>query len=229
MGIYCGRVREIMIEEGGYLGAWISCPAEVIPAPGQYVLAYCKDDYDFYLGRSLFLKEASSRGFLTAPPVPVRWQPGDEVRLRGPLGRGFQLPENISRLVLVALGNTSGRLYPLAIQALAKNIDVVLFSPAPLPPLPAALEVQPLNTLPEAIHWADFIALDTDLKTLSVLRADLGLGAYEKFHCPAQVLIYIPMPCGGLADCGACAVPLRRGWKLACKDGPVFDLNSLEW
>jgi hypothetical protein len=127
------------------------------------------------------------------------------------------------------LGNTSGRLYPLAIQALAKNIDVVLFSPAPLPPLPAALEVQPLNTLPEAIHWADFIALDTDLKTLSVLRADLGLGAYEKFHCPAQVLIYIPMPCGGLADCGACAVPLRRGWKLACKDGPVFDLNSLEW
>jgi len=38
----------------------------------------------------------------------------------------------------------------------------------------------------------------------------------------------VPMPCGGLGDCGLCAVDLKRGWKLACKDGPVFDLNELE-
>jgi hypothetical protein len=35
------------------------------------------------------------------------------------------------------------------------------------------------------------------------------------------------MPCAGLADCGVCAVELRRGWKLACKDGPVFDLRDI--
>jgi NAD(P)H-flavin reductase len=37
------------------------------------------------------------------------------------------------------------------------------------------------------------------------------------------------MPCSGLADCGVCAVPARRGYKLACKDGPVFDLDELDW
>jgi NAD(P)H-flavin reductase len=40
-------------------------------------------------------------------------------------------------------------------------------------------------------------------------------------------LVVAPMPCGGLAECGVCAVTTRRGWKLACKDGPVFDLGEL--
>jgi hypothetical protein len=37
------------------------------------------------------------------------------------------------------------------------------------------------------------------------------------------------MPCAGIAECGACAVPGGGwgGWKLACQHGPVFDLNWL--
>jgi hypothetical protein len=35
------------------------------------------------------------------------------------------------------------------------------------------------------------------------------------------------MPCAGLAACGVCAVQTRRGWKLACVDGPVFDLKEI--
>jgi hypothetical protein len=42
----------------------------------------------------------------------------------------------------------------------------------------------------------------------------------------AQVLVVTPAPCGGLAECGVCAVTTRRGWKMACKDGPVFSLNE---
>jgi len=30
------------------------------------------------------------------------------------------------------------------------------------------------------------------------------------------------------ADCGICAVPLKSDWKLACKDGPVFDWQELD-
>ena len=40
-----------------------------------------------------------------------------------------------------------------------------------------------------------------------------------------QALVTLPMPCGGLGECGACAVPIRRGWKLACQDGPVLDVR----
>jgi hypothetical protein len=35
------------------------------------------------------------------------------------------------------------------------------------------------------------------------------------------------MPCGGLAECGVCALPAHRGWKLLCKDGPVLELGEL--
>ena len=43
----------------------------------------------------------------------------------------------------------------------------------------------------------------------------------------AQALVRTPMPCGALADCGVCTVRTSRGPKLACKDGPVFDLSLL--
>lgn len=229
MGVFSGRVREIKIGTGGYTAASIICPAEVIPAAGQYFLAQNMETNDDNRVRNLFLKEASEDGFLTAPPVPARWQPGDELLLRGPLGRGFHMAEGVRRVILIALGDTSERLYPLAAQAIARNIDVVLFSRAPLPALPAALEVQPFDVLAEAIQWADFTALDIPLEALSGLRSELGLSTFEGFTPPTQALIHTPMPCGGLGDCGACAVPMRRGWKLACKDGPVFDFNKIDW
>jgi hypothetical protein len=43
----------------------------------------------------------------------------------------------------------------------------------------------------------------------------------------AQVLIRTSMPCGGIAECGVCAVPLKSKWKMACKDGPVFEWQAL--
>ena len=42
----------------------------------------------------------------------------------------------------------------------------------------------------------------------------------------AQALVTPPMACG-VGACQGCAVEMRRGIRLACTDGPVFDL--LEW
>ena len=57
-------------------------------------------------------------------------------------------------------------------------------------------------------------------------RGDTGAGGPWRAG-EAQALIVTPMPCGGIAECGVCAVTVRRGWKMACKDGPVFDLKEL--
>jgi dihydroorotate dehydrogenase electron transfer subunit len=90
-----------------------------------------------------------------------------------------------------------------------------------------------LSALPELLNWADFIAIDLPLATLPDLRSRLGLNAgvdrHLHLHCPAQALVLSPMPCGGLAECGVCAVPSPRGWKLACDDGPVFNLHEITW
>ena len=228
-----GRVKEVRFESGGR-AAWIECPRAACPDPGRYVLAYAPADADQFLALALFSGQAAGDpatgsqpgegGFLAAPPVPDSWGPGTALELRGPCGRGFQLPGEIRRLGAAAFTPSAARLMPVITQALQRDVSVTLFSDSPLVGLPYALEVSPLAALTEALPWADFLALDLPLEKLEDLRTLMGAG---ELRCPAQALIYIPMPCGGAAECGACAVPARRGYKLACKDGPVFDLREL--
>ena len=222
-----GIVGEVRLEYGQRL-AWIECPPAAIPAPGRYVMAWAPEDADAPLGSALFAQEIGEQGFLAAPPAPRSWEPGMRLELRGPLGRGFHVQEMTRRLALVILGETAGRLLPLVIGALEQNAAVAFFTDLSLPPLPSAVEINPLRAAPEALDWADFLALDVPLDAAGNLRTVLGLKPEVRhLPCPSQALVLAGMPCGGLATCGACAVTLPRGWKLACQDGPVFDLEAL--
>jgi hypothetical protein len=227
-----GKVTEIQLKPGGR-AAWIACPPKAFPAPGQYLLAW---NETAVLGTAVFRTavfrsagNGAASGFQAAAPVPVSWEPGSPLKLRGPLGKSFGLPAYVKRLALIALGDTAERLLPLAEPGPGQNRDIALVSDAPLPSLPASIEIHSLKALPEVLAWADFLALDLPLEALPGLRAVLGLEPGRNLQCPAQALILTPMPCAGLAECGACATPARRGWKLACADGPVIDLQELDW
>ncbi len=98
-----------------------------------------------------------------------------------------------------------------------------LLTDAPLPGLPSAVEISPLTALPETLRWADYLALD--------LLADPAFEEHQNLLLSlhpgsGQVFIETPVPCGGLAECGACAVNLGSGLRYACHDGPVFDLRD---
>jgi dihydroorotate dehydrogenase electron transfer subunit len=93
--------------------------------------------------------------------------------------------------------------------------------------LPDDVEVQPLSALRDVLEWADYLAFDIARENLNSLREQLGNLAHLAAVNAAQVLIRTPVPCGGIADCGVCAVTLKSEWKLACKDGPVFDWGEL--
>jgi len=228
-----GIIRVIQMDENGHRSTRIDCPTSLIPSPGKYVLADEVDVRDSVLGWPLFsvglnqsFDESNTR-FLG--PVPSYWRPGTRLHLLGPLGHGFQIPLNIRRLVLVVFGDTASRLLPLIHPALIADVDVVFFSNAALPPLPAEVEIRPFISLPEALAWADFMAIDMPKEKLPSLREILALEPEAGLPCQAQALITLPMPCAGIGDCGACAVKSRQGYELACKDGPVFDLNILDW
>jgi hypothetical protein len=223
---YSGQVTKVQMEPDGSVGAWIGCPIGAIPDPGQYLLA---TDQEAVLATPLFAGQSTSSGFLAAPPILARWTPGSMLQLRGPIGHGFNLPETVRRLALVAVGDTISRLMHVATQFLRKNAEIALFTDAPLGPLPTAIEVNPLHILPDSLSWPDFLALDLPLESLPNLRRIFGLARQERLPFPAQALILSPMPCASLADCSICAVRGRRSWKLACKDGPVFSLNELDW
>lgn len=220
----------MQLDHWGQTGAWIACPQAAIPSPGQYLLGRRVEDWNAVLATTLFAAGSDEDGFLAISPIPPAWEPGARLELRGPTGRGLHLPDGLRRLALISSGVSPARLIHLAAQALKRQeTTVALFSDASLPRLPAALEAQALQNVPEALAWADFLAIDIPVSSLSGLRRLLGLGSGERPPCPGELLIETPMPCASLADCGACAVPGRHGWKMACKDGPVFDINEIEW
>lgn len=229
MGHTTGRVSEIRLGSGRNIEAWIDCQESVIPAAGQYLLAFDKDDPDVALNTPLFAVEKSNLGFWASLQFPVNWPPGTILNLVGPLGHGFDMPRIIQRLGLVALGETVSRLMPLVQFSTQNHSSMTLFTDLPLPRLPAALEVSPLALLKDSLEWSDFLALDVPLEKLPEIRTTLGLSERELLPCPGQVLVTTSMPCAGMAKCGVCAVPSWRGWKLACEDGPVFDLNTIKW
>lgn len=219
-------IIELRLAHGGQSGT-ITCPAALLPAPGQY-LAASSPDPTSALPAVLFPSHIRSREIDIAAPLPPSWKIGQELTLRGPLGKGFHMLQTARRVALTSPEGAPDRLLPLAYQALAQNAAVTIYAqdaPAGLPP---EVEILPLDLLPEASAWADFLALDISLAGLPRLRSWLGLAPHQRLACPAQVLAIAPMPCCGLAECGACAVRTRDGWALACSDGPVFDFNSLE-
>jgi len=231
MHLCSGHVTEIWLENGRVAGR-IACPLQ--PAPGQYLLAQPQDGTGDALPAALFSGGASADGFIAAPPFPTEWRPGRELLLRGPTGKGFSLPKGVRRVCLLALDTTPSRLLPLAIQAFKDQAEAALLCDTrsidlAMQRLPTALEVDSLDALPAILSWADFLAIDLPAAHLPQLRQQLGIKVGERLPCAAQALVFTPMPCAGVADCGACAVKGRRGWRLACKDGPVFDLNDLEW
>jgi hypothetical protein len=133
---------------------------------------------------------------------------------------------DVQRLALIALGETNARLLPLATASLVDNLSITLFSDAMFRELPSSMEAYPLNDLQESVSWADFIAVDVPLESLDQL-AEYFSTASQGLFARGQVLVRTSMPCSTFGDCGVCAVKVKRSWKLACKDGPVFDLQAL--
>jgi len=219
-----GKVLELILVEG-YRHVRIACPPGLIPSPGQYLLA--GDRSDAPLPVPLFHTDSAPQGFTAAAPVPDSWHPGLELHLRGPLGRGFVLPSSARRVGLVAFDDSPARLKGLIQPVLKQDAAVVMVCDSMPEDLPDDVEVQQLSALQEIVDWADYLACDVKRENLSRLREHLGKLNQLAAGNAAQILIRTPVPCGGVADCGVCAVNLRSDWKLACKDGPVFNWNEV--
>jgi hypothetical protein len=222
-----GEITELWLAGNGTVGGRMRCQPAIQPVSGQYLQAYAPELPGCF-PITLFVSEQDKSDLLVAPPLPDGWLVGTRLVVRGPFGRGFRLPGEARRVSLGALEDAPYRLLPLIRQALAQQAMVTLYTHHIPQQLPVAVEVLPLESLHEAVEWADFLALDVRLESISTLPARLNLLPGQHCPCPTQVLVVASMPCGGAAECGVCGVRTRRGWALACKDGPVFDLNALE-
>jgi hypothetical protein len=229
---YKGRIIEILLEPYQNASALISVDGSVQPRPGQFLQAHQPDDREMATPISLFRAgEAEVVGgeakFAVNGALPSEWAPGTEISLSEARGHGFELPTRVRRVGLIALAGNPARILPLVPMALRQHSEIALFCDAPVRELPSAVEVRGLDEAKEAFAWADFIAIDLELGHVEELGALLGIRERLPKALLAQVLVHAPMPCGGLAKCGVCAFSSGRGERLACEDGPVFELRGL--
>jgi NAD(P)H-flavin reductase len=220
-----GQVSELILEDG-YRHVRVTCPSNLIPSPGQYVLA--GDASDAPLPVPLFHTDSAPQGFIAAAPIPDAWNPGGELYLRGPLGHGFDLSLSARRVGLIAFDVSPARLRGLIQPALKHGAAVVLVCKSTVDNLPDEVEVHPLSALNEIVEWADYLAFDAAREDLNQLKEGPGKLRQVAAGKESQILVRTAIPCGGAAECGICAVTLRSSWKLACKHGPVFHWNELE-
>jgi NAD(P)H-flavin reductase len=217
-----GRIVELLLEDGCQY-ARISCPENLIPGPGQYLLA--GHGPESLLPVPIFHTDSAPQGFIG--PAFDNWKPGELLALRGPLGRGFSLPISARKVGLVAFDSPPSRLRGLIPPALRQKASIVLLSNSSADHLPDVVEVQPVSAMHEIFQWADYVALDVDRANLKVLMDKLGELTPYSALVTAQLLVRTPMPCGGIAECGVCAITTKSDWKLVCKEGPVFNLGEI--
>jgi len=205
----------------------IICPPELIPTPGQYILAHANGS-DSPLAVPVFFSDSAPNGFRSAPLTNSVWMPGTHLNLRGPLGHGFSIPAFARKVALIAFDESPARLRGLIFAALKQGAEVVLVSNVVIDDVPEAVEVQPLQAMMDIYHWADYAAFDVERVNLNQLREKFGWMEQARAPREAQVLVHAPMPCGALAECGVCALTIHHEWKMICKDGPVFEMSKLK-
>ena len=224
---HCQRIELV----GQRVRAQFAC--DLIPAPGQFLLARLAPTFDPYLRQTLFPVLISDSGFaaeLAADDPALRFlAPGISVDVIGPAGLPApDLPPR-SRLLLIA-DHDPAVLLPFASRAIGGGgaATVLLAHPYPLDALDPEIELRvgDLAALTaEFAPGADAVLIHTDPSFHQPIYDSLTNAHFLFPSDYARALLRLPKPCG-VGACGACAVKTARGHKLACADGPFFPLQT---
>jgi len=197
------------------------------PIAGQFFQAFAAESTDL-LPTLLHPCRVASAELVLCGDIPKDWAPGTELHIRGPRGNGFHLPPLTRKVALSTLDGLSiNYVMALANAALSTGVEVTLFTNQRLSELAPEIEVLPLEELSQAKDWADYLAAVLLPDQVPPFRETLKINPGKRMPFTVEVMLKTPMICDELSTCGACAVFTSRGWRLACKDGPVFALDDL--
>ncbi len=172
---------------------------------------------------------------------------GTTVNLLGALGNGFTIPPSAQNILLV--GDATQPHLPVALANDAarrkKNVVLALHLPGkrrlPAHPLDPAVELLLVTEdgsighqgnfwqrLAPLIPWADWLGATGTRPFSRALRGIISRNLLTFVDGYAQILVDdAPLHICGTGACGYCPVPTAHGIKLACADGPVFDLAEV--
>lgn len=178
-------------------------------------------------------------------------QSGAEVQFYGPCGNGFDLSapsiEQAEQVLLVGeaigvvlLADLSNRL-----TRLGKSVTLLATAPENQAMPPAVFlrsfnvqyQVRYIFQQPERLagllSQTNYKAFDLAFFSLAprtyadLIKKDI-LGRTDTIYQNPQILFQKLMPCG-IGTCGQCEIDTVSGSRLACTDGPVFNLQEVKW
>jgi dihydroorotate dehydrogenase electron transfer subunit len=160
---------------------------------------------------------------------------GDKLDILGPAGNGFSIDPDSHNLLLAAGGMGLAPLVYLAEYQIKKGYSVKLLAGAKTGGLllaaksiPAGVEYQKgfvTSLLQKQSNWADQIFICGPLPMYQAIVKNSDILLARK---PTQVSLETRMGCG-MGICYSCTIKTSQGLKQVCKDGPVFNLNDVDW
>lgn len=173
-------------------------------------------------------------------------RPGERVRLVGPLGRGFALPEPGVASLLVGGGTGIASLFELARLAAERGPVRVLLGARSAGDLMGREDFEALGVelaLATEDGGEGHRGLVTDLLEQALAEAGepavYACGPTPMMRRAAQLAAAVGRSCSvslenhmacGFGVCLGCAVPRAGGgFDLVCRDGPVFEASTVAW
>jgi dihydroorotate dehydrogenase electron transfer subunit len=234
--------------EGAYI-AWVHAPELTRNVePGQFVMVHCSvEGLDPMFARAFSYYRLDGDRFALLYAVVgrgTRWLSertrGDQVRMYGPLGRGFRLPEDTGNLLLIGGGVGIAPLVDTAERAVARGHHVVAMM--------GARSDRHLLAPGEWPREVEYVVVTEDGSAGPKGFVTQHLGKYQEwaskiYACGPnpmfqsladvlrqngrrqrpEILMEENMPCGW-GMCYGCAIFTKHGVRLCCKDGPRFNL-----
>lgn len=235
---------------------WLSAPAISQGArPGQFVMILAGDGLDPFLPRAFWVHRVrdGEDGEEFAVLVEIRGtgtamiaasMPKSRLRLTGPLGRPLTMAPGARSLLLVGEGIGISPLVWCSDEESARGRNVTLLmgaeSVAALYPLAlvrpevevavatddgsAGVHGRVTAVVEDYAVWADQIIVAGPDDLYRELSERLRTLPWRR---PCLAMANVMMPCG-TGICGLCGISTRRsGVKLACREGPAFELRDL--
>ena len=248
---------------------WVdSPPVAGSRTPGEFVMAECGDTTDPHLRRAISIHRYGPDLLAADPNLASDWitpdsvallfnagspardwlskrMAGDEVKMLGPLGHGYQIDPSARHLVMGGGGTGLAPLIALADQAIASGREVTIVSAARKASL-----LYPSDWIPGGVALVEVTEDGSAGETGLITEAlpPVMQSADQAFFCgpvpmyraiwetwrahdiptPTQVLLEVRMACG-FGICYGCAVATDSGRKMVCTQGPMFDLNEVNW
>lgn len=244
------RITEVLYPAKDHALLRFAAGEHITARPGEFVMVRGNWGCHPVLPRAFSLVETGEIGSILVKPVGdgtrllAEMQPGDELVVFGPLGKGYQFDESQRRPVLVAGGVGVAPLLFLARELAASGKrPLFLYGARTEDDLPLADEIaevadllvttengsvgeQGLVTQPLRRALAespDSIVYSCGPDGMLHAVADVAAAA----DVPCQVALEAPMACG-MGTCKGCAVMTTNGsYEYVCYDGPVFEADRI--